>query len=127
MANTDFSEWLLTEIESRGLSYSEVARRGGLSHARISQVISGSNPGADFCTSIARALDLPPERVFRIAGLLPPRIIGGEHPEQKAQLLDYFEALDERGRDTALAMLRTLYEQRGPYAAELRPDKDKED
>lgn len=29
-------------------------------------------PGVDICESIARALDYPPETVYRLAGLLPP-------------------------------------------------------
>jgi len=80
-------------------------------------------PGPDFCTGVARALSLPPERVFRKAGLLPPHVIGGEDKERKSELLDLYEALGDRDRDTALAVIRTPYEQRGPYVAELRPDK----
>ena len=72
MENNDFSTWLITEIERRGWTYSEVGRRGGVTHARISQVISGDKPGADFCVAVARAFDLPPEEVFRRAGILPP-------------------------------------------------------
>jgi len=73
---------------------------------------------------IARALGVPPERVFRKAGILPPHIIGDEDDERKGELLDYYESLTDERRDTALALVRTLYERQGPYMAELRPDRE---
>jgi len=68
-----FSEWLLQKIEESGLSYSEIGRRGGISHARISQVINGEKPGADFCVAVARGLKISPAEVLRQAGFLPLR------------------------------------------------------
>jgi transcriptional regulator with XRE-family HTH domain len=67
-----FGDWLLQEIEKRGLTYSELARRGGTTPARVSQVISGDRPGWDFCLAVARAFDVPAEKIFRLAGHLPP-------------------------------------------------------
>jgi len=125
MTVREFSQWLNEEMQSRSLNQSELSRRAGIAQSTVSFVLSGDRqPGTDFCTGVAHALGMPPERVFRKAGLLPPRIIGGEHEEQKAELLDYYEALGERDRDTALAVIRTLYERQGPYVAELRPDKE---
>jgi len=119
------STWLSKELQERGWSMRELARKVGKSHTAIADIVNEQmNPSPEMCRLIADALSLPPERVFRMAGLLPPRIIGGENEHRKTELLDYFEALDERGRDTALAMLRTLYEQRGPYVAELKPNKE---
>jgi len=124
-AQVDFTEWLQEQIRASGRTQAQVAQAGGISTSHLSRVLSGERGiGPELCHGVARALNLPPERVFRKAGLLPPRIIGGKNEERKAELLDYFEALDERGRDTALAVMRTLYEQRGPYAAELKPDKE---
>lgn len=68
----DFTEWLTRKIRETGLSYSELARRGGMSHARISQVMGGETPGADFCVKLARALGESPEYVLRLAGILEP-------------------------------------------------------
>ena len=68
----DFIEWLTDKIRTGGLSYSELARRGGMSHARISQVMAGETPGADFCVKLARALGESPEYVLRLAGILDP-------------------------------------------------------
>ena len=109
MTNTnDFGQWLLEELERRDLSYSEVARRGGTSHARISQVISGGNPGVDFCHAIARALDIPPENVFRRAGLLPSE---SEQSEQAKLVLYLFERLSSGDRRTVLTIIRSILEQ----------------
>lgn len=123
-----FWEWAECHLRERDLTWYAVERKAGLANAAISKRARDRlPPTATTCRALAHVFDLPPQRVFREAGILPPRVIGGENRERKGELLDYYEALDERGRDTALAMLRTLYEQRGPYAAELRPDKDKED
>jgi transcriptional regulator with XRE-family HTH domain len=69
----EFPDWLNQELNKRGWTYSELARRAGISHSTVSTVISrASKPGPEFCLGIARALGLPPEDVFRKAELLPP-------------------------------------------------------
>lgn len=68
----DFREWLNSEALRLGLSYSEIARRGGVSPALISQLASGdTNPGDKSCTAISRAFGIPLDEVYRRAGLLP--------------------------------------------------------
>lgn len=89
-----FSEWLSKKIEESGLSYSELARRGGTSHARISQVIGGETPGADFCVKIARALGESPEYVLRLAGILDPPV---EEPVTEREMIhDLWQALQQQ-------------------------------
>ena len=69
----DFRDWLLQTLEEQGISQSELARRAGVSRAAISDIISGRRGiGKDAATSIARALKMSPEKVFRAAGILPP-------------------------------------------------------
>lgn len=102
---SDFGDWLAREIEKRGLSQREVARKVGLSSGAISQVTTGKNfPGPDFCSAIARAFNLPADDVFRRAGLLPPApertpgLIEAEHlftllkPGQRELLLQTMRA-----------------------------------
>jgi transcriptional regulator with XRE-family HTH domain len=73
VVNKSFAQWIVEEVESRGWSYAELGRRANLAGATISQVITEQkNPGADFCLGIARAFRVPPEEVFRRAGILPP-------------------------------------------------------
>ena len=69
---TTFIAWLINELDIRGISQSELARRSSLTTGAISHVISGSRqPGPDLCTAVAKALYYPPDLVFRKAGLLP--------------------------------------------------------
>lgn len=113
------SDFLNTQLEQRGWSKRELGRRAGISSTQVADVISGrSNPGADFCISIARALGEPPEHILRLAGILPPLppSVAGER-----ETLTYFRHLDERLRPAILATLRNLShgsaiaERREPY------------
>lgn len=70
--DTSFGEWLNQELELRGWSQSEAARRGGVAPSTIQQVVSGTTqPGPKLCKAVARAFGMPEEEVFRRAGLLP--------------------------------------------------------
>ncbi len=65
-------EWLIREINTRGWSQAELARRSSMSPSQISRVISGAqSPGLDTLTGVARALGLTLEQVLRRAEILP--------------------------------------------------------
>lgn len=56
------------------MSQSELARLAKLGRGTISNIMSGNRQvGQDTISAIARALKLPPETVFRAAGILPPQ------------------------------------------------------
>lgn len=99
---SDFTEWLQNELNSRGWAQIELTRRGGISSGAISKLMSGERkPGPDMCNAIATALNLPPEDVFRAAGLLPSArdddplireatyLIGLLSQDRKRQVLEY--------------------------------------
>jgi transcriptional regulator with XRE-family HTH domain len=68
-----FSEWLLLMLEKKDWSQADLARAAKVSRSAISEIISEQRQiGKRTATSIANALKLPPEQVFRAAGLLPP-------------------------------------------------------
>jgi transcriptional regulator with XRE-family HTH domain len=67
-----FAAWLDAELAQRGWSYSQLARRAGLSHSMLSRLRAGAPPSWSACRLVAEALGLPPEEVFRQAGLMPP-------------------------------------------------------
>jgi transcriptional regulator with XRE-family HTH domain len=70
----DFSQWLQEQMNERGLSQSDLARLAGVTRSSINGILVGTRgPGPDLCNAIARGLKLPPEVVFRAAGLLPPK------------------------------------------------------
>ena len=69
---TTFTAWLKQELNLRGWDQAELAHRSRITPAQISRILSGARrPGPEACVGIARALGLPPEQVFRKAGLLP--------------------------------------------------------
>lgn len=69
----NFSTWLSEQMDKRNLTQAELARLAGVTRSAINGVLTGTRgPGNDLCLAIARALRLPPETVFRAAGLLPP-------------------------------------------------------
>ncbi len=68
-----FINWLTTELDKRGWSHRELARRVGLSQPLVSKTIAGEqNVSANLCIAVAIALDTPPENLLRLAGILPP-------------------------------------------------------
>lgn len=97
-----FGEWLQGQLNERGMSQSQLAKLANLSRGTISNIINGNRGiGEDSLTSIARALRLPAEDVFRRAGILPPardddpiakeaaHLISLLPDERKQQVLDY--------------------------------------
>jgi transcriptional regulator with XRE-family HTH domain len=104
-----FGKWLLQELEERRWSMREFARRCGVSESTISRVVSGKrNPSSDLCRKMAEVLHLPPERVFRKAGLLP------QTPEESPgikEALYLFRQLPEDERVRILLIMRTLLEE----------------
>lgn len=65
-------QWLTKELDQRGLSHTKLANQIGLSHSFVSKVISGAKPPSiNFCYKVAVALDVAPETVLHLAGLLP--------------------------------------------------------
>ena len=109
MDNKLFS-WVNSEAEKREWNYSEVARRAGISHSSLSLVLSGQrNITFDFCAAVAKAFGERPEKVFRIAGLLPPSSGAMEDlSADEAELVEIYRALQPAVREYALRMLRGL-------------------
>lgn len=78
---SEFTEWLIAEKDKRGWDDSMLAARAEVSPSIVSMVLSEQrNPGFDFCKGIVRAFNEPPERVLRLAGLLPSLPAGENSP-----------------------------------------------
>ena len=93
-----FSKWLVAEIENRGWTQAELARRSGTSRTSISDLISGKHPaGFDLCVGISQAFKITPESVLRMAGLLPE---GNPNHEKETMLLSIFNHLPEEQKTT---------------------------
>jgi transcriptional regulator with XRE-family HTH domain len=103
---TKLSTWLANEIETRGWSIRELARRAGVSHTTVADVISQQRiPTWDFCAAIAGALDKSPEDIFRLAGLLPPI---PPAVEEEREAIGILRALSPELRAAVMNMLRSL-------------------
>ena len=64
--------WLRQELQIRQLRPVELARKTGLHASTISRILSGQVEPSDKAHSmIAKALQVPPEKVFALAGILP--------------------------------------------------------
>jgi len=106
----DLARWLKEELGARAWSQREMARRVGVSHTAIANVASGrAQPSAGLCREIARVLQVPPEQVFRRAGLLPPEPLATPTLVEANFL---FAQLSEDEQDTLLTMMRALVERR---------------
>ena len=74
-----FAAWLALQLEDRGWSNRELARRAGVSHTSMNDVVSGQGAiTAKFCRKISRALKVPLEETMRRAGLLPGFFVDDE-------------------------------------------------
>jgi len=68
----------------------ELAQQAGLSSGGVADVLNQkANPGFRFCKAIAKAFDVPPENVLRLAGLLPPK------PEETATVNEFVYMINQ--------------------------------
>lgn len=107
--SSKLSKWIEEQLDQRGWTQGELARRSDLSSSTISEIITGRTfPGLKFCTNIAEALQIPLAHVLRLAEILPP--LHSDNPDQEAaELVEYFNSLDPPGRTRAISLIRTLY------------------
>ena len=70
---SDLADWLREEMARRDVTAKALAGKMGVNPGTISRVLRGERQaGPDFCTALAWALNVPPDEVFRRAGLMPP-------------------------------------------------------
>lgn len=116
--NEDFIVWLNQQLDLRGWSRSEAARRGGVSPSAFDKVIGGfAKPGIRFCRGVARAFDVPLEEVQRLAGILPQS--GELLPEVRGWNVR-LESLSAEDRRRTIAMMEQVLrfaEERPEYRA----------
>lgn len=123
MKTETFSEWIEEQLNLRGWKPADLARAARVGQTTISNIINGNrNPGPDFCISIARALNVPTELVFRKAGILPPSLEERRAADPKLdEAMLILEQLDEAQRETVLTMLRGFQQQPGAAPATPQP------
>jgi len=108
-----FTDWIVQQIDERGWTIRETARRAGLSASTISDVINGNaKPGTKFYRGLARAFKTPLSIVLHHAGEDPSL---PEDKEQDKELLAYFHDLPPAERRNVLTTTRALHEAQAEY------------
>lgn len=114
----NLSSWLAEEIKTRGWSIRELARRMDTSHTTVADVISGQRqPTWDFCAKIAKVFGEPPERILRLAGLLPAE---PEPDQTENQLLAIFRQLSPQEQQFLIASAQGVQGKPGTAPAVIR-------
>lgn len=72
--SNNFGEWLREQIKLSGKTQSEFADVIGIEQPHLSRIINGGrNASNQVLENIAVVLGLPPEKIFRQAGILRPK------------------------------------------------------
>lgn len=119
-----FTDWIVQQINERGWSIRETARRAGLSASTISDVINGNaKPGTKFYRGLARAFKIPLSIVLHHAGEDPSL---PEDKEQDKELLNYFHDLNYEYRRIAIGQVSKLREAQAEYKINTNKEKKNE-
>jgi transcriptional regulator with XRE-family HTH domain len=105
MSGDTFVNYLDEELARRNWRPADLARAAGISTGSLSQIYSGArNPGPDIASAIAKAFGIPPDVVFRKAGLLPAQP-GPERDPSFQEIVDIMRNMtaDERAEIVAYA------------------------
>ena len=113
-----FSEWLNEQIQTRGWTQAEFARRASTTPATVSRVLSGeNNPGLDFLQGVASALSLQPEIVLRKAGILDELVELPDEAKDWGERLMYLTAEDRAAAVAMMDQVLRFAEDRPQYRA----------
>lgn len=113
-----FADWLRDELERRGWSQSDLARKAGVHRQVINSYINHrrGKPDEDILRRVARAFGYSPETVFRAAGLLPPKPESSELTEKIVHLVNQMDDIDKADVLEYAALLRRRRAERDAVA-----------
>lgn len=100
----------------RNLSGRKAAQQLGISYTRLQELESGvsrsnrkpTSPSTDLLIKIAQGYQVPLPVLLDLAGMTEP----SQDAHQEAELVQLFRSLDRDGRDLAIALIRTVKDQR---------------
>jgi transcriptional regulator with XRE-family HTH domain len=113
----EIAEWIDTEMQARGWTTRELARRASLHHTTISQVVTGRQlAGWDFLVAVARPLGLAPIEALIKGGKLTraeaiatlPRLLSAEQADMARQIAAAAQVLSMEEQQLLLQMLQAL-------------------
>lgn len=103
---TEFTDFIQSEMKKRGWSQADLARQTGMTTGGVSMLLNQTRkPSSDTLLILAQTFHMPPEKIFRKAGLLPEI---SEDAEGKEELDYLFNTLSEEGKNDLLIYARFL-------------------
>lgn len=92
----NFGDWLRQKIKESGKTQKEFADIIGIEQPHLSRILSNTRGASnEILIAIAHALKLPPETIFRTAGLLPPVPSDTQYAEEVLFLLNQLSPPDQ--------------------------------
>jgi len=105
MADSGLIQALTDTMKAKNLGLRAAASLLDVSHPTLGKVLNGEEASFEFCVKASGFLKLPPNQVFRLAGLLPPV---PAKTEQSDRLLYMFEQMNEEQKADLLLYARFL-------------------
>ena len=91
-------------MKMRSWSISDLARYAGVARGSIGNILREERaPGSELCGALARALKIPPDVVYRHAGLLPPK---PDMDEKSQEIIHLYQMMDEVNQNELLEYAR---------------------
>ena len=104
-ASKSFITWLKTEMNRKDWGITVTAKKAGLSHPVISDIMNFQlQPSFETCVGLAKAFEMPPEEVLRRANML------SSHSDARLQtLIDLYNNLSSQDRIDFIAYAEMRY------------------
>ena len=116
MTIPDLALWVRGELLKRAWSQIELSRRSGISQSHLARFISEERGvGEESISGLAKAFGVPPETLFRIAGLLPPIPPSNEIIKEVDGLLSSMPLEEQENVREYTRMRKRISEERGNY------------
>lgn len=96
------SDYINAKLHARGMKKADLARAASLSPSQVTRIMNqSSKPSQEALIAIARALGVPREEIFRMAGVLPPVPVTKEYQDK---LLYKVSLMTEHQKEIFLSM-----------------------
>lgn len=115
----EFSGWLQEQLNLRNWNASDLAKRAGVGPSTITRILTGERgAGQDVCTKIAQVLGEDPDKVFRLAGILPEKGSdkGNGRSDFEEELLYWTRQLPESRQEAILEIVKGMVATRARQA-----------
>lgn len=107
-----FRQWLISEMEKRRYNQGALAKAIGMSRPFVTRVLNGERaPSVEFCNRVASALGESPEKLLRLAGILPTSPAPDDSPTLQ-EIVELARNLSPEDQSDVLEYIRFRYQRR---------------